>query len=71
MSKSTKKRRSYNTDVIKALSAEYEVSEQFVRQAIRKDKTSLTAESINKKYFQLIKPTEKAIKKFKRNPIKH
>ncbi|MBS9774824.1 MAG: hypothetical protein KGV59_06690 [Tenacibaculum sp.] len=72
MSKTTKKRQSYqsyNTDVVTTLSKEYEVSEQFVRAAIRRDKTSLTAETIRKKYFKLISPTKKAIEKFKSNPI--
>ncbi len=34
MDKTTKKRRSYNTDVVRALSEEYGVSEYFVRQSI-------------------------------------
>ncbi len=72
MNKATKKRQkynAYNVDVIKALSEEYEVSPQFVRQAIRKDRTSLTAETIRKRYFQLTEPTTKAIEEFKANPV--
>lgn len=69
MNKTTKKRQSYNTEVVRTLSQEYEVSERFVRMAINKDKTSLTAETIRKKYFQLTNPTKKAIEEFKINPV--
>ncbi len=72
MSKTTKKRQSYNTyntEVVRTLSQEYEVSERFVRAAINGHKTSLTAETIRKKYFQLVRPTKKAIEQFKQNPV--
>ncbi len=69
MSKTTKKRQSYNRDVVMALSEEYQVSERFVRSAINQERTSLTAEAIRKRYFQLTEPTTKAIKEFKANPV--
>lgn len=69
MDKPTKKRNNYNTEVIKVLSEEYEVSTQFVRQAIRQDKTSLTAETIRKKYYKMANATKRAIEEFKKNPI--
>lgn len=68
MSKSTKKRNKYNTEVVNVLSEEFQVTTQFIRQAIRQDKTSLTAETIRKKYFELARPSAKAIEDFKQNP---
>ncbi len=68
MNKPTKKRNKYNSEVVNVLSEEFEVSTQFVRQAIRQDKTSLTAETIRKKYFQMANATKKAIEEFKQNP---
>ena len=69
MNKPTKKRQTYNQDVIKALCAEFEVSGQFVRQCIRKEKHSLTADNIRKKYNTMASATLNEIKKFKNNPI--
>ncbi|RLZ08563.1 hypothetical protein [Faecalibacter macacae] len=69
MDKSIKKRLSYNTEVVKALSEEFGVSTTFVRQAIRKDKHSLTAQTIEKKYKELAGASLRAIKDFKKNPI--
>lgn len=69
MNKPTKKRQAYNAEIIRALVAEFEVSSQFVRQAIRGDKQSLTAETIRKKYKELAKPTQNAIENFKKQPI--
>jgi hypothetical protein len=68
MSKPTKKRQTYNTEVVKALSQEFEVSTQFVRQCIRKEKHSLTAQNIEKKYREIAGASAKAIEKFKSNP---
>ncbi len=68
MDKPTKKRQTYNTAVIKALSEEFQVSTQFVRQCVRKEKHSLTAETIGKKYHELANASLKAIQNFKNNP---
>lgn len=68
MNKRTKKYMTYNQEVVKALSDEYGVSTTFVRQAIRKDKHSLTAQTIEKKYRELSAVSAKAIEKFKSNP---
>ncbi len=69
MDKPTKKRQSYNTAVVNILSEEFGVSTQFVRQCIRKEKHSLTAETIRKKYHELANPSIKAIENFKNQPI--
>lgn len=68
MCKPTKKRITYNLDVVKALSEEFEVSTTFVRQAVRKEKHSLTAQTIEKKYRELSSASLKAIEEFKANP---
>lgn len=68
MDKSIKKRQTYNTEVVKALSEEFGVSTTFVRQAIRKDKHSLTAQTIEKKYKELAGASLRAVENFKKNP---
>lgn len=70
MRKSMKKRMIYNFEVVKALSKEYGVSTTFVRQAIRKEKHSLTAQTIEKKYKELTAPSNKAVQEFISNPTK-
>lgn len=67
MDKSTQKRNKYNTEVVDVLVEEYQVSKTFVRQAIRGDKTSLTAETIKKKYYTMANATKRAITEFKNN----
>lgn len=64
MDKPTKKRRIYNTDVVNALSAEFEVTTQFVRQCVRKEKHSRTAMNIEKKYHEMANASLQKIKEF-------
>lgn len=71
MNKPTKKRQTYNVDVINALSAEFEVSTRFVRMSVNKEKNSLTADTIRKKYKQLADASLNAIENFKKDPINH
>ena len=66
MGKPTKKRQSYNTEIVKVLAAEFEVSTRFVRICINKEKSSSTAENIRKKYNTMNQPTLDAIEKFKK-----
>lgn len=68
MNKPTKKRLTYNTAVLKALSEEFGVSTTFVRLSIKKEKHSLTAQTIEKKYRELAGASLNAIKKFKEDP---
>lgn len=63
--KPTKKRQTYNTGIINVLSEEFEVTARFVRMCINNEKHSRTAENIRKKYFELSKPLEDAIRTFK------
>lgn len=65
MDKPTKKRQTYNTEIINVLSNEFEVSTRFVRMSINGEKQSRTADNIRKKYNQLARPTQEAIEKFK------
>jgi hypothetical protein len=69
MDKRTKKRLTYNTAVVKALSEEFGVSATFVRQSVRKEKHSLTAQTIEKKYRELAWASLKEIQEFKNNPF--
>ena len=68
MSKRTKKNNSYNIEVVNALSEEFGVSTTFVRQSIKKEKHSLTAQTIEKKYRELAGASSKAVQEFKSNP---
>ena len=69
MNKPTKKRESYNTEILNAIAEEYCVTTQFVRQCIRKEKHSATADTIRNKYNELNSPSKKALQEFKNNPI--
>lgn len=64
MSKSSKKRNSYNTDVIEALINKYGFSSQFIRQCIRGDRNSATADIIRKEYKAMITPSQNKIQEF-------
>ena len=67
MDKPTKKRLSYNTEIIKALSSAYQFSEYFIRECIRGNKTSLTADKIRKEYNSMNNPTQNKIQEFQKN----
>lgn len=69
MDKPTKKRNSYNTEIINALSDEFVVTKRFVRMAVSGEKQSLTAETIKKKYYEMANPSKKAIANFKNQPL--
>ncbi|WP_102979303.1 hypothetical protein [Chryseobacterium scophthalmum] len=65
MDKNTQKRLSFNTQIIKVLSSSYGVSEYFVRECIKGNKTSFKADEIKKKYNELNNPTVEKINEFK------
>ena len=69
MNKPTKKRNSYNTEIIKVLSDEFVVSERFVRMCVNGEKHSLTAQTIKKKYKEMANPSQVAINNFKNQPL--
>lgn len=64
MDKLTKKRQTYNSDAVTALAVKYGVSKQFVRQCLRGDRTSATADTIKKTYKQLTSPSNNKINEF-------
>jgi hypothetical protein len=59
------KRPTYNPAAITALSEEFEVSTTFVRQSIRKEKHSRTAQNIEKKYHEINNASLQKIKELK------
>lgn len=67
MNKPTKKRLSYNTEIIKALSTAYEFSEYFIRECIRGNKKSLTADKIRKEYNEMNNPSAQKLQEFQKN----
>ncbi|MEG0760775.1 hypothetical protein [Chryseobacterium sp.] len=67
MDKPTKKRQSYNVDILILLANEFDVSQRFVKMSINKERQSRTADNIRKKYLELTRPTEAAIENFKNN----
>lgn len=53
--------------IIKDLSNSYQISEYFVRECVKGNKKSLTADEIQKKYNQLNNPTLEKIEEFKKD----
>jgi len=64
-----KNRKSYNSDAINALIDRYGFSSQFIRQCIRGDRNSITADNIKKEYNMMVSPTAEKIKQFKNQTI--
>lgn len=50
MSKSTKKPRIFNVLVVKKLSQDYGLSEYYIKECLKGHKSSITSETIRKKY---------------------
>lgn len=63
-SKKTKaKYNSYNHIAVKAVSKKWDMSPQYVRQCLRGDRKSLSADSIRSDYAALVKEVETLIEK--------
>jgi hypothetical protein len=58
-----KKNNSYNVTAISALEKKYDVTKQFIRQCLRGDRTSRTADTIISDYKELVKEIESIIEK--------
>jgi hypothetical protein len=56
-----KKNNSYNVIAVKAISDKMEISKQYVRQCIRGDRNSISADNIKKYYHELVRKIEKAL----------
>lgn len=58
-----KKRNSYNAIVIKAIAKKYNLSTQYIRQCVRGDRNSLTADKIRSDYKDMDKEVQNFIEK--------
>ncbi len=56
-----KKNNSYNVIAVKAISNNLKISKQYVRQCIRGDRNSISADNIKKNYYELVKKIERAL----------
>ncbi len=60
----TKKNNSYNVIAVNAISVKFKISKRYVRQCIKGDRNSISADSIKKDYFELVRKIEKALIKY-------
>lgn len=51
----TKKNNTYNGIAVNAISVKWKISKQYVRQCIRGDRKSISADNIKKDYFDLVR----------------
>jgi hypothetical protein len=58
--KTTAKRKKWNSAVVKKLIEEFGVTEQFINQSLRGDRTSKTSDKIKNQYEALCKAQEEA-----------
>lgn len=56
-----KKNNSYNVIAVTAISNNLKISKQYVRQCIRGDRNSISADNIKKNYYELVKKIERAL----------
>ena len=52
---------SYNNLAIKAISEKFKISKQYLRQCIRGDRNSISADIIKKDYFELVRKIDKLL----------
>lgn len=62
MSKSNQNRNSYNTVVVNELSNKHGFTKIFIRQCLKGDRNSITADTIRKEYKELKTKVENALK---------
>jgi hypothetical protein len=56
-----KKNNSYNVIAVNAISVKFKISKQYVRQCIKGDRNSISADNIKKDYQELVRKIEKAL----------
>jgi len=61
MSKSNQKQNKYNPLVIEQLSARHGFTKIFIRQCLKGDRNSITADTIRKEYKELVKKVTEAL----------
>lgn len=54
----TKKNNTYNVLAVKAISEKRGISKQYVRQCIKGDRNSISADSIKKEYYGIVRKIE-------------
>lgn len=64
MDKGTKKYNTYNASIVKALVEKYGFSTQYIRQCIRGERNSLSADKIRRDYKSMNTPSEKKVQEF-------
>ena len=52
---------SYNNLAIKGISEKFKISKQYLRQCIRGDRNSISADIIKKDYFELVRKIDKLL----------
>ena len=57
-----KKNNSYNVIAINTISVKWSISKQYIRQCIRGDRNSISADAIKKDYLKLVKKIEDVLK---------
>lgn len=57
----TKKNKSYNVIAVKAISEKWNISKQYVRQCVKGDRNSISADNIKKDYLDLVRKIDKLL----------
>ena len=63
ISKNNKKNNSYNVVAISAIAIKMSISKQYIRQCLRGDNNSISADEIRKEYYALVRKIEELIMK--------
>ncbi|WP_159284243.1 hypothetical protein [Tenacibaculum maritimum] len=58
MDKSKNKRQSFNSQVVNNLSKKHGLTAYYIRQCLKKERNSITSDTIRKEYNQLVKQVE-------------
>jgi hypothetical protein len=57
----TKKNKSYNVIAVKAISEKWNISKQYVRQCVKGDRNSISADNIKRDYLDLVRKIDKLL----------
>jgi len=61
MSKSTTKYQKFNSQVVNKLSAKFGLTDYYIRQCLKNERNSITADTIRREYKRLVKEVETAL----------
>lgn len=59
----TKKNNTYNVIAVNAVSEKWKISKQYVRQCLRGDRNSISADNIKKEYHDIVREIDKLLSK--------